>query len=48
MFSWGTGSYAALGFGSRENVKLPRELLLNEDSKILKISCGRHHSMCIT
>jgi alpha-tubulin suppressor-like RCC1 family protein len=49
MFSWGAGYYGALGFGSREDVQFPRELKIrNIDIKIVKIVCGRLHSMCIS
>ena len=52
MFSWGEGSYGALGFGSREDVCSPRRLDLYDHQKklhkVMQISCGKCHSMCLT
>ena len=30
LFSWGCGSYGALGFGTREDIWEPRQLIINK------------------
>jgi len=52
MFSWGEGSYGALGFGSADDVCSPKRLDLydhqNKLHRVMQISCGKCHSMCLT
>lgn len=52
MYSWGDGSYGALGFNSRENVVGPRKLEIRDIHGTLilieQVSCGKFHSMCLT
>ena len=51
LFSWGVGSYGALGFGSIEDVKEPTILDITQGGirlDIVKISCGKMHSMCLS
>ncbi len=52
MYSWGEGSKGTLGFGNRENVLYPEKLEILDYNgwvyKILQITCGNFHSMCLT
>jgi alpha-tubulin suppressor-like RCC1 family protein len=51
MYGWGTGVYGAIGHGSRQDVKFPREIKVKPQGRALpvrSISCGRYHSMCIS
>ena len=51
MYSWGVGSYGALGFGSIEDVRQPTILDIMQGGmrlNIVKIVCGKMHSMCLS
>lgn len=52
MFSWGSGSYGALGFGKSESVTSPKKLKIYDYKgnvfKIVQIACGKFHSICLT
>ena len=52
LYSWGDGSYGALGFNSRESLGSPRVLEIYDTQGIFipikNISCGKFHSMCLT
>ena len=50
MYSWGVGSYGALGFGSIEDVRAPKILDIHQGVRleIVKIVCGKMHSMCLS
>ena len=52
MYSWGCGSYGALGFGAKEDVSNPKLLVVRDYKKqiykISQICCGKQHSMCLT
>ena len=51
IYSWGNGSYCALGFGSVEDVTQPRILDIKQGGlrlNIVKIVCGKLHSMCLS
>ena len=54
MYSWGSNSYGALGFGedNSQSQKEPRLLPIkdykNSISRISQICCGKYHSLCLT
>lgn len=52
MYSWGDGSYGALGFNSRDSIYAPRKLEIHDIHGTLilieQVSCGKFHSMCLT
>mmetsp|Transcript_42852 Transcript_42852/g.41172 ORF Transcript_42852/g.41172 Transcript_42852/m.41172 type:complete len:80 (-) Transcript_42852:47-286(-) len=51
MYSWGCGNYGALGFGVRNDIKIPTKLQIiqaNEVQLINGIACGKYHSLCIS
>ena len=54
MYSWGDGSYGALGFGFEKdiNVDQPTKLEIKDVKDqvygIIQICCGKLHSMCLT
>jgi alpha-tubulin suppressor-like RCC1 family protein len=52
LFSWGDGSYGALGFGDREHKTGPARLEIYDHKgrvyKIVQAVCGKQHSMCLT
>lgn len=51
LFSWGVGSYGALGFGNTDDVSSPKEMQIryeNSFEEIYVIACGKYHSMCLS
>ena len=52
MYSWGSGSYGALGFGSTEDINSPRHLKMSDHRGvkyfITQVVCGKYHSICLT
>ena len=50
VFSWGCGSYGALGFGDKKDQLTPRQLKIDEAKNlpVIQVSCGRMHSICVT
>ena len=50
VFSWGCGSYGALGFGDKRDQLTPRQLKIDEAKNlpVVQVSCGRMHSICVT
>ena len=53
MYSWGSGSYGALGFGGRVDINQPTLLKIEGeggylDHQVVDIACGKYHSMCLT
>ena len=52
LYSWGCGSYGALGFGAKEDVETPSLLIIRDYKKqvykISQICCGKQHSLCLT
>lgn len=52
LYSWGDGSYGALGFGDTKNKKEPTKLKIYDHKgrvyKIIQAVCGKLHSMCLT
>lgn len=52
LFSWGDGSYGALGFGDKVDRTEPARLEIYDHQgrvyKIIQAACGKQHSMCLT
>lgn len=52
LYSWGSGSYGALGFGSRDDKMRPEKLNIFDHKgnlfPITQICCGKFHSMALT
>ena len=52
MYSWGAGSYGALGFGRNDDEDKPRRLDIMDHQqqtyRVTRICCGKFHSICLT
>mmetsp|Transcript_16816 Transcript_16816/g.55825 ORF Transcript_16816/g.55825 Transcript_16816/m.55825 type:complete len:1970 (-) Transcript_16816:70-5979(-) len=48
IFSWGSGSWGKLGIGSDANAESPRFVASLQNSKVVHIACGAHHTAAIT
>ncbi|KAK1418881.1 hypothetical protein QVD17_28031 [Tagetes erecta] len=47
LFTFGDGTYGALGHGDRESVKVPKEVASLTGLKTLKVACGIWHTAAI-
>lgn len=52
LYSWGSGSYGALGFKSTANIEVPTKLEIKDHKEnvfqIIQIACGKYHSIVLT
>ena len=47
-YSWGCNNNGQLGLGDNKNRNVPTLLILSNNEKILNLSSGNHHIICIT
>ncbi|PWA55816.1 hypothetical protein CTI12_AA424350 [Artemisia annua] len=47
LFTWGDGTFGALGHGDRESTKFPKEVESLNGLKTIKVACGAWHTAAI-
>ncbi|XP_076926430.1 PH, RCC1 and FYVE domains-containing protein 1-like [Bidens hawaiensis] len=47
LYTFGDGTYGALGHGNRESVKFPKEVASLNGQKTLKVACGLWHTAAV-
>lgn len=47
LYTFGDGTYGALGHGNRESVKFPKEVTSLNGQKTLKVACGLWHTAAV-